>query len=660
MKHSLYFSILLTCFSAILHQQVKACHGISLSSITVTSSPTDVTINANSDPATCGCGPYYMEVEAVPITSIFSGTPPVYNSGAWGTAPWYHSILNVPGYGPPLWTDNCVIEPYTPLVIPFSGLCPGTTYKFRIREIAVLGTPSAWSAVFTFTTSGSPLSPVLNPSASPIGVCLGDSTFLDAFGGGCSGPGTFTWAPAASLTNPNASSTIATPSVTTTYTITFFDQTLNQTFTDSITVVVVASLSITSSIIEASCLGNDGSITVNTFGGFSPYSYLWVISSDTTNFQNNLSSTSSYDLIITDMIGCTDTFQLSILDSCDLVWPGDANDDGVADNFDILDIGIGFGTTGTTRLNSSIAWIGIPSANWIDTLVSGTNYKHIDCNGDGIIDLDDTLAVIQNYSLTRPPSRYEQSDPIATAPDLTIDISADSVASGGFIAVGQINLGTLSQNAVDIYGIAFTLNFDTAQINIQTASIYPVSSWMGNPSVDLFGVNYRDLNNGQIDFAMSRTDQVSNTGAGTIAAFSFHTTSMLVGSNNAVMVPFTISNVRVISANQNPVVVNTISDSVLVYDDQIISSENNSTMVSDLSIYPNPITEQFTLRFVSQEKTDYTIRISNSLGEIIYTESITNQTGIISRNIQMNAPAGIYFIEIINSNGQTVRKLIKQ
>jgi hypothetical protein len=41
-----------------------------------------------------------------------------------------------------------------------------------------------------------------------------------------------------------------------------------------------------------------------------------------------------------------------------LVWPGDANSDGVADIIDILPIGIGFGSVGPTRANASLSWIG--------------------------------------------------------------------------------------------------------------------------------------------------------------------------------------------------------------------------------------------------------------------------------------------------------------
>ena len=52
----------------------KACHGVALMGFSATVNATGVTVNASSDPATCGCGPYYMEVELACFSSAnFTG-----------------------------------------------------------------------------------------------------------------------------------------------------------------------------------------------------------------------------------------------------------------------------------------------------------------------------------------------------------------------------------------------------------------------------------------------------------------------------------------------------------------------------------------------------------------------------------------------------------
>ncbi len=73
------------------------------------------------------------------------------------------------------------------------------------------------------------------PSANAgpdLAVCLGDSVQLQA-----SGPGTYSWSPAATLDDPNATNPLAFPSVTTTYTLTLTDS-VTCSATDQVTVTV--------------------------------------------------------------------------------------------------------------------------------------------------------------------------------------------------------------------------------------------------------------------------------------------------------------------------------------------------------------------------------------------------------------------------------------
>lgn len=647
------FLLLLLC--AVPFTRAYACHGVALTGVSVVVSASDVTINASSDPATCGCGPYYMEVEVVPNSAAFNATVPITSSPAWGTAPWFHSILNIPGYGPPAWSDNCVLEPYTPIVIPFSALCTGTIYKYRMREYATGGgTPGPWTPADTFSVPGPQLSPPLTPSASPSLICSGGTTFLDAFGGGCPGTGTFTWAPTAGLSTPNAASTIATATVTTTYTITFWDANLNQTFVDSVTVNIAPPIILIGSNIEASCGFNNGTAMVTASGGFSPYTFLWALNGDTTSSLSNI-GTSSYDVTVTDSLGCTQTLSVFVGDSCNPVWPGDANDDSIADNFDLLDIAVAIGATGTSRQNPSIVWNGYPSQDWADTLASGTNYKSVDCNGDGIIDLNDTTAVLLNFGQYHT---YRFGAPVyqSNLPDLRILFNQDSVLTGGSIGSAQILLGDNANPATNVYGLAFTVNFDPSQINAINASIYPVQSWLGNPASNMFGADHNDTT-GQIAVAFARFDHQNATGGGQIGTISFHTTSALNGTGNAVLVPFTITNVRVISEDESIISVNTVNDSVVVYDD--ISGIHTFGNGPAISLSPNPNNGEFVLSFNSPSAADYKIEVLNALGQIVYSEEIKQANGAIQKPVRLNEKAnGVYLVRVSSAKGQSTAKLI--
>ncbi|MBK9422943.1 MAG: hypothetical protein IPN54_02140 [Bacteroidetes bacterium] len=60
----------------------------------------------------------------------------------------------------------------------------------------------------------------------------------------------------------------------------------------------------------------------------------------------------------------TQTFSYQIyVNGCNTndVWPGDANSDGVANLYDLLSVGIGFNTSGTSRVGASTGWVAQPS-----------------------------------------------------------------------------------------------------------------------------------------------------------------------------------------------------------------------------------------------------------------------------------------------------------
>lgn len=114
---------------------------------------------------------------------------------------------------------------------PFSGLVsPGTitsthasgaiTFKFTSDASIV---KAGWAASFS---SGPPVNPLtLNPSATPAVICKGASTTLKANAAGGSGTYTYSWSPATGLSNPTIAQPIATPLVTTQYTVTVNDGT---------------------------------------------------------------------------------------------------------------------------------------------------------------------------------------------------------------------------------------------------------------------------------------------------------------------------------------------------------------------------------------------------------------------------------------------------
>jgi|GEM_PF-997125 len=202
--------------------QAKACHGVALVGVTYNNTGSSIIVNGSSDPATCGCGPYYMEAQVACFSaSNFSPTIPACNATTWNTYPFWRSALNIPN---PM-ADNCVLEPYLPVTVPFSALCPGTQYVLRVRErVCGSGSAGPWSATYTFTTPG--VAPVFilsaTPNPNPAVICPNQNVTITATisgSGGCgSGTPTFTCNPG-NISNTTGIFNVA-PATSTTYTIT--------------------------------------------------------------------------------------------------------------------------------------------------------------------------------------------------------------------------------------------------------------------------------------------------------------------------------------------------------------------------------------------------------------------------------------------------------
>ena len=404
-----------------------------------------------------------------------------------------------------------------------------------------------------------------------------------------------------------------------------------------------------SSFIPAGCNNSDGSASATATGGVGAYTYLWTPSMITSSNAFNLANSVTHSVTVTDANSCTATTTVTIGDSCDYVWPGDANEDAVADNNDILAIGIANGATGTTRANASTNWIGQPSTNWGQTLLSGTDYKFVDCDGNGAIQPADTNAVIQNFGLSH--NMRGGGIPVydATLPDLKITMG-QSVLAANSQGTLTVSLGTNSIPVSNFYGLAFTLNFDATQIDAASFRMNENGTWMGNPGNDMMGVVLNSgTGSGSVEIAMTRLDHINANGFGNIANVAFMSTNNLTGTGNFQNVNFTISNVTVISANETPQSVNTVNDSVTVEDPILLginTNENNS-----VSVFPNPFDEHTTIILpfdISGKQNE--IVITDLQGRIVRSEKVSSANYILQRG---NLDEGIYFCTV-KSEGKVV------
>ena len=377
------------------------------------------------------------------------------------------------------------------------------------------------------------------------------------------------------------------------------------------------------------CNNNDVLIT----GSF--YSPIIIVGSDSLNNAGGVS-------------GSPDIFLVKISNTS-FVWPGDSDENNIADNNDLLPIGLYYGQTGTPRTTISNTWQAYSSSDWGILQTGGADIKHVDCNGDGVIDNNDTLAINLNFSLTHAfaPSINEER---MSGSDFYFVTSSSSYLSGSMVDV-EVWLGNSTIPVTNLYGIAFDINYDASLVQPSSESLtYPVS-WLGTPGTDAIKIAKIDAPANTAYGAETRMDQNNVSGFGKIADFKFQLKSFIPA--NTVMY-FSISGYQANDASGMPVVFNTPIDSIVVNSTVGINEQNNSAQIS---VYPNPTSGSFSV-FTSEQIKNGSIEIYNRIGALVLNQEISGQ----QNNIDLkNLANGIYFVKVM-SEGKIIgmQKVVKE
>lgn len=203
---------------------------------------------------------------------------------------------------------------------------------------------------------------------------------------------------------------------------------------------------------------------------------------------------------------------LNVLSANNRVYPGDADQNGTVEHFDVLAVGLAYGTLGPSRdtlLNNALAWMPLSFIN--------TDPGATDCNGDGITDHADIPVIDSNlldtFTVTHP---YNVDTSVCDAngiPLYIVSLSGDSIMDGDSLEI-SIMLGESSLPS-EAYGIAFTLEFDNRVIGGSQVQYYTDNSWLAqNDSLLSFKRDYQQQE--EIQIALSKTNHNPALGGGEI------------------------------------------------------------------------------------------------------------------------------------------------
>lgn len=188
--------LLLVLFLFIVHNKSLACspYGTPLATHTIVGNDLNITVTSTTS---WSCT-FEFELELICDAANFTGNAQFQRPQT-----------------PTISKPNTANMNYQPFTIDISNLCPGTTYKYRVREKHLnYSYWSNWSAVYTFVVPGPPYS--ISVSASQTLICPPDCVNLTATSLNACGPVTYSWNPNIG-TGPNQT---ACPTTPTTYTVT--------------------------------------------------------------------------------------------------------------------------------------------------------------------------------------------------------------------------------------------------------------------------------------------------------------------------------------------------------------------------------------------------------------------------------------------------------
>lgn len=347
----------------------------------------------------------------------------------------------------------------------------------------------------------------------------------------------------------------------------------------------------------------------------------------------------------------SDWFGFTPYATCDdSVWAGDVNWDLIVDYLDLLDLGVAYGTTGYARSISSISWAAQYCKNWTSFFPTTVNYKNADCDGNGVVNDDDTLAITTNYSSIHSIGVIKpKHTKITGVPDLYFDLSGLAPKAGDIISI-PIKFGTASIPVPLIYGIATQIYVDGVPPLITPMSIDYSSSWISIPKFKLDLLN--SPNSNQLDAVYVRKDNNNNAGYGTIGMLTLQVPS---STADKTMMHLSFLSAKVIDKLGNELTnYNILDDSIMISASTGINEVNSNNF--KLYIYPNPSDGKITITESINTFKNATVKIYDLLGREVYQAPIEFKNNSSALNIDV--VKGTYILTLQDEFGNSHQERI--
>ena len=390
--------------------------------------------------------------------------------------------------------------------------------------------------------------------------------------------------------------------------------------------------------------------------------------SDALTFAHTYSSPGLYEVCVSiqDSVNdCASSFCLpvftvggeTICDFNDCVFPGDANKDGTVNIFDALNLGIGYNAVGEVRPNAAIEPNLQAAFDWDLNTLLDLNFKHLDCNGDGLVDAEDFVAIDQNYQRITQNKTFETSP---SFPEISLKFAADTLyfnpSQTKIEILANLSVGNSIMPIDNFYGLAFSFNYNNPLIkSIQTN--YIPNAFFGDTATFFTEDKFLE-NDQQYGFAITKTDQTNVTGEGDIAVVSFILELDILDGRSQVL-ELDLNELTPIDSNGEEIPVSIPSDTtrvVLIFDENLSVNTEEHLTDNQFQIYPNPANDFLVIDLAKAiNLVDNKVEIFNTLGQRVWMKSLSQHQNNLDISTLIT---GVYWVKIYTENGVGVQEIV--
>ena len=355
---------------------------------------------------------------------------------------------------------------------------------------------------------------------------------------------------------------------------------------------------------------------------------------------------------------------LGIAQPMKTVFPGDTNNDGICNHYDLLPIGLTYNEVFEPREPASLDWIPQSFLSWLDSLpVSEVNTGFSDCDGNGIVDDLDMDAFPLNYDSTQSASIPPPADWLAKLTDTLVSsamprlrLSFDkAIANQGDTLRATLTYSIPPTHPTGALGVAIWLTYPTE--NVVDSEVRIEADTNGNDLLYVGATSnavniWRNIPPGNLQFAAAGRGQNDLMGDDTLGCFIIIIEDKIIAAPE----PFMLECKEALLLNADEQVLPFVfeKDSVEL-EMQVGIEESENQLGRQVLVSPNPFQDQLTI--------DSPVPIREALlldkcGRMILSKTFVHENKL-DWLLPAYLPDGFYTLQLLSSNANFAKKVVK-